>query len=151
MAHRGEIMTVYAAGLVQGIALVTFPAAGAVFTSATGYGLSNTQYGAMFEPQAIMAIVASLAGAGLTVRLGAKRIFLAGLAANLAAMALLVVSKFIMSQPSAAYGLLLAATTCMGLGFGFTVPVLNTFAAGFFPGKVDEAILGLRDRLKIHE
>ncbi len=143
MAHRGEIMTVYAAGLVQGIALVTFPAAGAVFTSAAGYGLSNTQYGAMFEPQAIMAIVASLAGAGLTVRLGAKRIFLAGLAANLAAMALLAASKFVMSEHPAAYGLLLAATTCMGLGFGFTVPALNTFAAGFFPGKVDEAILGL--------
>ena len=143
MAHRGEIITVYAAGLVQGIALVTFPAAGAVFTSATGYGLSNTQYGAIFEPQAIMAIVSSLAAARLTVRLGAKRIYLAGLAANLAAMALLAGSKFFMGEHAAAYGLLLAATTCMGLGFGFTVPALNTFAAGFFPDKVDGAILGL--------
>jgi fucose permease len=143
MAARNEIVTVYAAGLVQGIALVTFPAAGAVFTSATGYGLSNTQYGAMFEPQAIMAIVSSLLGAGLTSRLGAKRIFLLGLVANLSAMVLLVFSKFVMNEHSTAYGMLLAATTCMGLGFGFTVPVLNTFAAAFLPTKVDKAILGL--------
>lgn len=142
MAQRNEIATVYAAGLVQGIALVTFPAAGAVFTSVTGYGLSNTQYGAMFEPQAIMAIISSLLGAGLTLRFGAKQIYLVGLAANLAAMALLLASKFVMSE-HAAYGMLLGATTCMGLGFGFTVPALNTFAAAFFPRKVDEAILGL--------
>ena len=143
MARRSEIATVYAAGLVQGIGLVTFPAAGAVFTSVNGYGLSNTQYGAMFEPQAAMAIVSSLLGAGLMSRLGAKRIYLVGLAANFAAMALLVASKFVMDRHAAAYGLLLAATTCMGLGFGFTVPALNTFAAAFFPRAVDEAILGL--------
>jgi fucose permease len=143
MARRSEIATVYAAGLVQGVALVTFPAAGAVFTSPNGYGLSNTQYGAMFEPQAVMAIISSLLGAGLMSRLGPKRIFLVGLAANFAAMAFLVASKFVMAQHAAAYGLLLAATTCMGLGFGFTVPALNTFAAAFFAGAVDAAILGL--------
>lgn len=143
MAHRSEIATVYATGLVQGIALVTFPAASSVFTSASGYGLSSTQYGTMFEPQAGMAILSSLLGAGLMSRLGAKRIYLLGLAANLAAMALLVASKFVMYEHTMAYGLLLAATTCMGLGFGFTVPALNTFAAAFFPRAVDEAILGL--------
>ncbi|MGH8022937.1 MAG: MFS transporter [Limisphaerales bacterium] len=143
MARRSEIATVYAAGLVQGIGLVTFPAAATVFTSASGYGLSNTQYGAMFEPQAALAIISSLAGAGLMSRLGSKRIYLIGLAANLAAMALLIASKFVMGHHSSAYALLLAATTCMGLGFGFTVPAINTFATGFFPKAVDEAILGL--------
>ena len=143
MASRSEIATVYAAGLVQGIALVTFPAAGAIFTSANGYGLSNTEYGTMFEPQAAMAIVSSLLGAGLMSRLRTKRIYLVGLVANLAAMTFLLSSKFVMGQHTAAYGLLLAATTCMGLGFGFTVPALNTFAAAFFPQAVDEAILGL--------
>ena len=33
MAQRSEILTVYVAGVIQGVALVTFPAAGAVFTS----------------------------------------------------------------------------------------------------------------------
>ena len=42
-----------------------------------------------------------------------------------------------------AYGILLVATACMGAGFGFTVPALNTFAAAFFPQTVDKALLGL--------
>jgi fucose permease len=143
MAQRSEIVTVYAAGVVQGIGLVTFPAASAVFTSADYYALSNTEYGGMFVPQAIMAIVASLAGAGLRSRLGTKLIFLLGLFANLLAMTLLVASRFVMSEHGLAYALLLAATTCMGIGFGFTVPALNTFAAVFFPLKVDRAVLTL--------
>ena len=78
MAQRREVITVYAAGLVQGVGLVTFPAASAVFTSSAHYGLTSTEYGAMFVPQAIMAIVASLLGAGLRSRLGTKRIYLLG-------------------------------------------------------------------------
>jgi MFS family permease len=143
MARRREIAAVYLAGVIQGIALVTFPAASAVFTSPTDYNLSSTEYGGMFLPQAIMAIVASLAGAGLRNRVGTKRIYLIGLLANLLAMALLVASRFIMRNHPVAYGILLVATTCMGIGFGFTVPALNTFAAAFFPQKVDQAVLAL--------
>jgi MFS family permease len=142
-ARRNEIVAVYAAGVIQGIALVTFPAASVIFTSAANYGLSNQQYGGMFVPQAITAVVSSLLGAGLTRRLGAKRIYLLGLYANLLAMALLVMSRFVMHEQAAAYALLLAATASMGVGFGFTVPVLNTFAAAFFPHKVETAVLGL--------
>jgi fucose permease len=143
MAQRSEILTVYAAGVIQGVGLVTFPAASAVFTSPSDYGLSSTEYGGMFVPQAIMAIGASLLGAGLRSRLSTKRIYLLGLFANLLAMALLVVSRFVMKDHSLAYGILLVATTCMGVGFGFTVPALNTFAAAFSPQKVDRAVLTL--------
>jgi fucose permease len=143
MARRPEIITVYSAGLIQGVALVSFPAASAIFTSATEYGLSGTEYGAMFVPQAVMAVVASLLGAGLRKHLGVKRIYLLGLFSNLLAMTLLLASWFMMKNHSLAYGALLAATTCMGIGFGFTVPALNTFAAAFFPGKVDRAVLVL--------
>ena len=143
MAQRNEIAAIYVAGVIQGVALVTFPAAGVVFTSASAYGLSSTQYGAMFVPQAIMAIGSSLLGAGLTRSLGAKRVYLLGLGSNLAAMTLLIVSQFVMHAHMLAFGILLTATACMGVGFGFTVPALNTFAAGFFPQKVDKAVLGL--------
>ncbi len=142
-AHGKERVAVYGAGLVQGIALVTFPAASTIFTSASQYGLSSTQYGGMFVPQAIMAIGAALLGAALTRRLGARRIFLLGLVANLLAMLLLVASGFVMNERTLAYAVLLAATSCLGAGFGLTVPALNTFAAGFFPRKVDRAVLAL--------
>jgi hypothetical protein len=66
MAQRNEIVAVYAAGLIQGIALVTFPAASAIFTNPEHYALTSAAYGAMFVPQAATAIVSSLMAAGLT-------------------------------------------------------------------------------------
>jgi MFS family permease len=143
MAQRSEILTVYAAGLIQGVALVTFPAASAVFTSSSDYSLSSMEYGGMFVPQAAMAIISSLLGAALRKRLGTKRIYMMGLFANLLAMTLLVASRFVMGEHSLAYVILLVATACMGIGFGFTVPAVNTFAAAFFPKKVDRAVLVL--------
>ena len=56
MAQRNEIAAIYVAGVIQGVALVTFPAASTVFTSPQHYGLSSTEYGGMFVPQAITAI-----------------------------------------------------------------------------------------------
>ena len=67
MATKAEVNTVYAAGLIQGIALVTFPAASTIFTSPSQYGLSNTQYGAMFLPQVITAVTSSLGSRGYRV------------------------------------------------------------------------------------
>jgi fucose permease len=130
-------------GMIQGVALVTFPAANAVFMSSSDYGLSSTEYGGMFVPQAVMAIISSLLGAGLRKRAGTKLIYLLGLFANLLAMSLLVVSRFVLKDHSLAYGILLVATGCMGIGFGFTVPAVNTLAAAFFPKKVDRAVLVL--------
>jgi fucose permease len=143
MADRNQIGAVYAAGTVQGIALVTFPAAGTVFTSPNYYGLDSTAYGAMFLPQAITAIAGSLLGARLTRSWGIKRVFLIGLIANLSSMLLLLLSQAVMTQEPLAYVILLVATTCLGTGFGLTVPSLNTFAAAFFPAAVERAVLSL--------
>ncbi len=143
MARYDEIAAVYGTGLVQGLALVTFPAASVVFTSAANYGLSTTEYGGMFVPQAVTAIGSALLGAGLARRLGTRRIYFLGLVANLASMALLFLSWFVINQHPLAYGVLLGATACLGMGFGFTVPTLNTFAARFFPKKVDKAVLAM--------
>ena len=41
------------------------------------------------------------------------------------------------------FGLLLAATGLLGVGFGLTVPVVNRLAAALFPGRVNVAILAL--------
>jgi len=143
MATKIESNTVYAAGLVQGIALVTFPAASTIFTDPTQYDLSNTEYGTMFLPQVVTAITASLLAGSLARRFGSKRVYLAGLLADLTSMVLLLVSSTVTSNQSLAFGLLLAATACLGVGFGLTVPSLNTFAAVFHPGAVDNAVLVL--------
>jgi MFS family permease len=143
MATKAEVNTVYAAGLVQGIALVTFPAASTIFTDPSQYGLSNTQYGTMFLPQVVTAITTSVLSGTLAARFGTKRVFLAGLAADLASMALLITSAFFTSSQPVAYGLLLAATACLGAGFGLTVPAINTLTAAFHPSRADASVLVL--------
>jgi len=141
--RTGEVGAVYAAGLLQGLALVTFPAASGVLTSATGYGLSTAEYGAMFAPQTVMAVAAALLSTRLGRRWGQKRVLIVGLAANLSSMALLVGSQFVMQTHAAAFALLLGATACMGIGFGLTVPAINVLAASLFPRRVDVAVLAL--------
>ena len=143
MATKAEVNAVYAAGLIQGIALVTFPAASTIFTSPSEYGLSNTQYGAMFLPQVITAVTSSLLGGKLAEQFGIKRVFLAGLVADLVSMALLIVSQFFTSNQPVAYGLLLLATACLGAGFGLTVPAINALTAAFHPHNVDGSVLVL--------
>src|SRR6478672_9840236 len=142
MASSAENRVVNLAGLVQGITLVTFPAAGTIFTDPTEYDLSNTQYGAMFLPQVLTAIVTSLLGAQLARRISSKRVLLLGLSANICAMLVLVLTTAFEGDP-AAYPLLLVATGLLGAGFGLTVPVLNTYAAAFRPERADRAVLTL--------
>ena len=143
MASRTEGTVVYAAGMVQGIVLVTFPAASTIFTDPTEYDLSSTQYGALFLPQVVTAITTALLAASLGRRFGTKRVYIAGLAASFLSMALLLVSSFLTSDQHVAYVLLLLATACLGAGFGLTVPALNTFAAAFHRGTADRSILVL--------
>jgi MFS family permease len=134
---------VYAAGLVQGIVLVTFPAASTIFTDPNEYDLSSSQYGAMFLPQVITAIAGALLGTRLASRFGAKRVYLSGLAASLVAMGLLVASTPFTDDKAVAYALLLWATAFLGAGFGLTVPTLNTFTAVFHPAAIDRSVLVL--------
>jgi FHS family glucose/mannose:H+ symporter-like MFS transporter len=141
-ASRFEIGLLYLAGVVQGLALVTFPAASAIFASPTGFGLSSTQYGAMFIPQVVLAILASAFGPRLAHRVGLRGVLLLGLCGDLAAMMLLALSPLLMGTP-AAFILLCIATGALGLGFGATVMALNTLVEGFFPTRADGAVLTL--------
>ena len=92
MATRRESVVVYAAGLGQGVVLVTFPATSTVLTDPGEYDLSATQYGVLFIPQVITAIACSLLGSRLARRISERRVYLIGLAASLVAVSVLVAS-----------------------------------------------------------
>lgn len=147
-ASRFEIGVLYLAAVVQGLALVTFPAASAIFTSPSGFGLSSTQYGAMFVPQVVLAILASAFGSRFARRLGLRGVLLLGLCGDLAAMALLAASQLSIGSP-VAFVLLCIATGALGLGFGATVMSLNTLVEGFFPDSADGAVLLLNALLGV--
>jgi MFS transporter, FHS family, glucose/mannose:H+ symporter len=142
-ASRTEIGLVYAAAVVQGLALVTFPAASSIFTSPDGFGFDSTRYGALFLPQVLLAILASAFAPRLARRWSLRRVLLAGLAGDVVSMALLALSRLLLGMPDMAFGVLLLATGALGLGFGATVMALNTYAEAFFPKRADRAVLAL--------
>jgi MFS family permease len=141
--HKTEQSLLLLVGVMQGVALVTFPAISGVLTGAQGYGLSNSAYGLIFLPQVIAAIASSLMGAQASRLWGAKKVLLWGLLADMASMAVLLFSILVMHQPGLGLPLLMLATALMGFGFGGVVPVLNTFVADFQPTRVDQAVLML--------
>ena len=142
-ASRTEIGLVYAAAVVQGLALVTFPAASSIFTSPDGFGFDSTRYGALFLPQVLFAILASAFAPRLARRWSLRRVLLAGLAGDIVSMTLLALSRLLLGMPDMAFGVLLFATGALGLGFGATVMALNTYAEAFFPKRADRAVLAL--------
>jgi MFS transporter, FHS family, glucose/mannose:H+ symporter len=143
MPGNAEIGVVYCAAVVQGLALVTFPAASAIFTSAQGFGFDSTRYGTMFLPQVVLAVLASALAPKLAWQWSLRRVLLTGFAADILSMTLLALSRLLLDAPDLAFGVLLAATGALGLGFGATVMALNTYAETFFPGNADRAVLAL--------
>ena len=140
--HRSEVLTVYVAGLFQGLALVAFPAAATLFQSSTGYDLSSSEYGTLFVPQVVLAIASSLALPRLADRFGLKAMLSVGLVADVVAMALLLASTGLEGE-TAAFPVLLLATASLGLGFGTTLSCLSTYAGGFLPDRREVALTSL--------
>lgn len=141
--HSLEQVLLFLVGVMQGVALVTFPAISTVLTSANGYGLSSSSYGLIFLPQVIAAIAASFLGGRLSRWWGAKDLLLLGLMADAASMGVLLLSSLWIHESTVALPMLLMATALMGFGFGAVVPLLNTFIADFQPQRVDQSILML--------
>jgi fucose permease len=148
-ATRAEIALIYLAGVVQGLALVTFPAASAIFTSPDGFGFDSTRYGALFVPQIVFAVLASVLAPKLAQRSGLRRVLLIGLAGDIASMVLLALSRLLMALPDVAFAVLLVATGALGLGFGATVMALNTYVEAFFRRNSDRAVLILNALLGV--
>ena len=142
-ASRTEIGVVYIAAVMQGLALVTFPAASSIFTSPDGFGFDSTRYGALFLPQVLLAILTSAFAPRLARRWTLRRVLLTGLAGDVVSMVLLALSRLLLGTPDMAFGVLLFATGALGLGFGATVMALNTYAEAFFPNGADRAVLAL--------
>jgi len=143
MPRRSDIGLIYAVGLVQGLALVTFPAASSVFIGSHGFGFGASRYGMMFIPQVVLAILASSLGPLVARRSSLKRVLQAGIAADVIAMTLLAVSQLLIDRSSAAYGVLLVSTGSLGAGFGAAVMAVNAFAVQFSPGHEDRSVLTL--------
>ncbi len=132
------MLLVRSAAFVQGLALVVIATVSTTLTSARGFGLSDASYGALFVPQSILAVIGSLGGAALEQKLGARKTLLIGFVANAVAMSSIAGSALV-TDKHAAFGVLLCATSFLGIGFSIVTPTLNVLAAKLDPQHADRA------------
>ena len=133
-------------GIVQGIGFTTIPSAGNFITSAAGFSFNPAQYGAIFLPMIIGAIVASLLGGSLAKKIGIKTVFCWGQGFNILSMFLFSSTAI---NPLISFPLFLGLMLCLGIGFGAALTSLNSFAFFFFPKRPKTALTMLHTCLGI--
>jgi len=147
MKRKFEIILIYITGLIQGLVLVTVPAASSILTDPDAFGFSDSDYGTLFIPQVVMAITGALLGPRFSRRWGLKSIYQTGLVFNISAMALIGASEWFLDNPDFSYLCVLMGTSAVGAGFGITLPMINVYAERFFPDKSATALTGLHTLL----
>jgi len=135
--------SLYVAGMLQGLTLVSFPASSAVLKQM--HGISDAEYGAIFLPQVALAVIGALGGGALASRLGLK--VLLGWALLINAVSQLLLAGSTLLPPAAAFIAVLLGTACLGLGFGASGAPLNGLPPLFFPQRRDTALVALHTLL----
>ncbi len=123
---RRPAVVVYGAATLQGLSFTLVPALATEFLRAP-YGIDARAFGALFVPLTLGAIVAAAATPSLARRRGMAGVLRLGVIANSLALLALMLSVVLPHQ--AAYGLLLADTTALGLGFGLNFSAVNELAS----------------------
>ena len=131
------VIVVYLNGVVQGMSIVSVPALGAVLKAQLD--LSDAEYGAVFLPQLVFAVIGALGGGALSRRIGLKVLLVLALFAIVAAQSLLAASGAL--PDAVAYPALLLATASLGLGVGLQAAPINTYPAILFPGRAHAAVV----------
>jgi len=140
------VLTIYAVGFLQGMAMVSFPASATVLKDVIGF--TDAQYGLIFIPQIATTILSSLGGGSLVRRLGlSKLLVLALIATGLSQLGLGVAVQFLDSR--SAFHLVLCSTAMFGLAFGTGAAPLNTYPGLLFPRRRDTALVALHTLLGI--
>ena len=137
-----KIISIYLSGFLVGIALVVFPAAGSILTDGDFHGFTSTQFGSIFIPQIVLAILTSLSAPKIAEKVGMKTVMLLGLASLFVATTLLGASNWFL-EGNIDYWIVMAGTAALGAGFGFTITALNPFAYTLFPGKETSAVTAM--------
>ena len=101
------IVLLYLQGLVQGVGFTTIPAAGNLLTSTSGFSFSTAEYGRLFIPMIIGAILASLLGGMIAKRRGIKAVLLFAGLSNVVSLLVFACSSFTMGNASLSFSLLL--------------------------------------------
>ena len=132
--------TIYAAPFIQGATSVLFAAYTRIFFAPSHYALTLPQYGFLFMPLIVAAIVATLLAASLGRRCRAQWGYGVGLSCSLVGLALLIATQWALRLP-ATYPLLLVSAAFVGAGLGLSFPYVRCYAISLKPLRTRRQIL----------
>ncbi|MBD3334116.1 MAG: hypothetical protein GF355_01205 [Candidatus Eisenbacteria bacterium] len=144
-SRRFSIASVYAAALVMGATIVTFPSSSTVLRRELELG--DTLYGAYFLPGLGLAITVSLLSPNLLRRWSLQGLFRFGLSAAAAGLLLMAASPA--AGPLAGRAVLLAAMLLFGMGAGSIGLTANTGAIELFPASRSGALVMLHGMIGV--
>lgn len=136
------LLALYGAALLQGLTLVSFPASSAVLRHM--HGFSEAQYGAIFLPQVLLAVIGALAGSTLAGRMSLKKLLMISMAANVVSQLALFTSA---ELTTTAYVCILFGTGSLGFGFGLSGASLNSLPGLLFPARRDTALVAVHSSM----
>lgn len=128
----------YTAAFYQGMVQVCFMALSGFFTNTMG--ITEAQYGSIFLPQLVGAIVGGLLAAFITNRIGLVKTLGVSITCNTLSQILIVASILF---PQYTFVLLCVATFTVGVGFGTSSGPLNLMPGELFPKQKSFALLSL--------
>ncbi len=143
------IATLYTLAFVQGIGFTTMPGLSNYLTSLHGFGFTASQYGSLFIPMILGAILAALLGGILAKKHSLKALTLVAILCNIFAMAGIGASAWKIQEQAFTFPLLMTAMVLLGLGFGANITALNPFVVHFFPRNSSSALTALHSCLGI--
>jgi len=143
------IFLLYSVAILQGMAFVIFPSASIILTSPMYHHLTPNEYGSLFIPMIISAIVVSGAGGSFAKRHGIRKLFLPGIICNILSMTALAGTEGTLEWHYTSYLILLSGTLMLGAGFGACITSLNALIINLFPKKSATALTALHAVLGI--
>jgi hypothetical protein len=135
--------------LVNGAVLVSFCAYSRPLLMVRYYHLSPAEYAELFIPQVFAVLIFAFAAMGIARSFRTRRVFVGGLASELAALLLMLVTVVIGSRQHADYTILLIASALVGTGFGLTIPVLIQHIVNFSLISPDADVFALNIALAV--
>jgi fucose permease len=134
-----KVLAVYGSGLLLGLTMVSFPASSTYLKS---HGLTDAQYGFLFIPQLVAAIIGSLLGGAMAKKVGLIKLMIFTLLFIGASQLFFFFSVENLENPELALALY-ACTALFGFAFGLSAAPINNFPGQLFPDKSESALVAL--------
>ncbi|GAB4225418.1 MAG: hypothetical protein Tsb0021_00060 [Chlamydiales bacterium] len=125
------------------------PAASIILTSKDYQNLTANEYGGLFLPMIILAILISGIGGNFARQHGIRSLLLPSILCNAISMSLLATTQGTLDHPLTTYALLLVGMAMLGAGFGGCLTALNAAVVEMFPKKSATALTSLHALLGI--